>query len=155
LTHQLRVAIHYASLITDACPAADQRTVEIHVPLFHFQPVKMWELEFEDEDYKMLLYCSRRDERYPKELSKKLAVHGVVHGMIGHCHNKAFGKMDAYTQITPGTSCTTNQCLIGTGRLELVKIAQQHVWIRPEAVTQLEEDVKDKVFLRKAKQRCC
>jgi hypothetical protein len=101
LTHQLRIAIHYASLITNACPAADQRTVEIHVPLFHFQPVKMWELEFEDEDYKMLLYCSRRDERYPKELSKKLAVHGVVHGLIGHCHNKAFGKMDAYTQITP------------------------------------------------------
>jgi hypothetical protein len=86
----------------------------------------------------MLLYCSRRDERYPKDLSKKLAAHGVVHGPIGHCQDNAFGKMNAYTQITPEHQLHDKPVLDSDGRLESVKIAEQHVWIRPEAVTQLD-----------------
>ncbi|KAF1918555.1 hypothetical protein BDU57DRAFT_515415 [Ampelomyces quisqualis] len=146
-THQMWVATHYSALINDACPVADRRTVEIHVPLAHFQSAKMWELQFEDAEFKQLLFYSRREERYPKDLSKKRSNYGVINAPICHAHNKAFGKMKSWTEIT-----SKHQLQSKEEDQTQVNVARQHVWIREEAVTQLEEDIFGKVYLRKPEQ---
>ncbi|KAF2679125.1 hypothetical protein K458DRAFT_480530 [Lentithecium fluviatile CBS 122367] len=98
-THQIWVAKHYSALITDACPVAKRRTVELHVPLEHFKAAKVWELSF-GADWRNLVYHSRRDEKFPRELSKKVAEYGIISGPIAHSYNTRFGKLRHPDEIT-------------------------------------------------------
>jgi hypothetical protein len=143
-THQLWVAKHYSKLIHDACPVADRRTVEIHVPLSHYVSMKTWELGFNDE-FKQLLYHSRREEPYPKALSKKRASYGIIKAPIGHAHNRAFAKMEHWSDITEKHQLQE----VEDG---VVKIGRQDVWIKEDAIIQLAEDCFAKAYLRRPEQ---
>ncbi|KAJ4371116.1 hypothetical protein N0V83_004332 [Neocucurbitaria cava] len=147
-THQRWVAIHYSRLIEDACPLADRRTIEIHVPLEHFRAVNTWELNFENPEYKQLVFYSRRNERYPRELSKRRAGYGVISGPVAHNHNLHYGKMKDWNEITE-----KHLLQEADGNQEgesYLKVAMQHVWIREEVIEQLEEVLKDnKIFVTK------
>lgn len=70
-TPQPWVARHRSRLINDACPVADRRTMEVHVPTAHFEAVKTWYLIPEDADLKRLVFFSRRGGSYPKDLSEE------------------------------------------------------------------------------------
>jgi hypothetical protein len=148
-TNQLWVARHYAALITGACPVADRRTVELHIPLSHLVNMKVWDLRFEDDNFKQLLYFSRRDEKYPKPLSQLRGEHGIISGPIGHVHNLAFGKMSSWNMITAKHQLQEKEKVEnnkGKGK-EIIKYGKQWVWIKAESVAQLEIDCKDKVYL--------
>ena len=149
-TNQLWVAKHYATLITDACPVADRRTVELHVPLSHLEKMKVWNLRFEDEAFKQLLFFSRRDEKYPKQISQLRAAHGIISGPIGHVHNLAFGKMSSWNLITEKHQLQEKEKVEDNkgNQTEVTKYGKQWVWIKEESVAQLEADCKDKVYLR-------
>jgi hypothetical protein len=153
-SHQIWVASHYSSLITDACPVADRRTVELHIPLSHFQAVKTWELKFDDDDLKSLLFHSRREQKYPKDLSRKRAAFGVIHGPIGHNHNLAFAKMKTPAEITDKHQLQVKEIVDSNDNKseQVTKFGKQYVWIREEAIAQLEEDVRGKVYIRKPEQ---
>ncbi|KAI4704351.1 hypothetical protein J4E81_001417 [Alternaria sp. BMP 2799] len=153
-THQIWVSNHYSSLITDACPVADRRTVELHVPLSHLTEMKVWDLKFEDDNFKQLLFFSRRDEKYPKPISQLRAAHGIIAGPIGHVHNLAFGKMKSWTDITEKHQLQERETVVdGKGNeKEIVKYGRQWVWIGENSVEQLEEDCRDKVYLRRPEQ---
>ncbi|PZD25618.1 hypothetical protein A1F96_08279 [Pyrenophora tritici-repentis] len=142
-THQLWVARHYSALIHDACPVSDRRTVEIHVPLAHLDKVKTWDLKPDEDDSKRLLYFSRRDERYPKDISQKRAAHGVIQGAIAHTHNLAFAKMSSWQEVTE-----KHILMEDDEDGAPLKIAKQYVWIKEGAIEQLEEDCVGKVYLR-------
>ncbi|KAG9194257.1 hypothetical protein G6011_04292 [Alternaria panax] len=149
-TNELWVAKHYAALITDACPVADRRTIELHVPLSHLVNLKMWNLRFEDDNFKQLLFFSRRDEKYPKQISQLRAEHGIVSEPIGHVYNLAFGKMSSWNMITAKHQLQGKEKVEDNTRnaTEMTKYGKQWVWIKEESVAQLEIDCKDKVYLR-------
>ncbi|CAA9962313.1 hypothetical protein PTMSG1_05689 [Pyrenophora teres f. maculata] len=143
-THQLWVARHYSALISDACPASDRRTVEMHVPLAHFAKVKTWDLKPDDDDLKQLWFYSRRSAKYPKELSKKRAAVGVIQGPIAHTHNKSFGKMESWQDVTDNHILKEDDEEGGPA-----KIATQYAWIKEGAIEELEIDCAGKVYLRR------
>ncbi|KAI4650824.1 hypothetical protein J4E93_003181 [Alternaria ventricosa] len=153
-THEIWVSNHYSSLITDACPVADRRTVELHVPLSHLTKMKVWDLKFEDDNFKQLLFFSRREEKYPKPISQLRAAHGIIAGPIGHAHNLAFGKMKSWKDITEKHQLQERETVVdGKGNeKEIVKYGRQWVWIGENSVEQLEEDCRDKVYLRRPEQ---
>jgi len=143
-THQLWVARHNSALINDMCPVSDRRTLEIHVPLAHFDEVKTWDLKPDEDDFKRLLYFSRRNETYPKDLSRKRAAHGIIQGPIAHTHTVAFGKMTSWEQVTDKNILREDDEEGGA-----MKLAKQYVWIKDSAVEQLQVDCVGKAFLRR------
>ncbi|KAH6883156.1 hypothetical protein BKA58DRAFT_31474 [Alternaria rosae] len=153
-THQIWVSNHYSSLITDACPVADRRTVELHVPLSHLAEMKVWDLKFEEDNFKQLLFFSRRDEKYPKPISQLRASHGIISGPIGHVHNLAFGKMKSWNEITDKHQLQEREAFVDIegNEKETVKYGKQWVWISENSVAQLEEECRNKVYLRRPEQ---
>jgi hypothetical protein len=137
-------------LIKDVRPVADRRTVEVHVPRSHLRDFKVWDLKWEDPNFKQLLFYSRRDDRYPKHISKLLAEHDIISGPIAHSHNRAFGKMSDWNEITPEHQLQEKEMTQDDKgkQKEIIKYGWQWVWITTKAVRQLEEDCKEKAYVR-------
>ncbi|KAH7402629.1 hypothetical protein BKA66DRAFT_5492 [Pyrenochaeta sp. MPI-SDFR-AT-0127] len=152
-THQLWVAKHYAALLKDLCPLGDRRTFEMHVPLHHFQSVGTLELGFND-DYKQLVYHSRRNERYPKNISKLRAKYGVIRGPIARSRTIGFGKMQSWEEITDKNQLITDDDddEDEAGKHKKKKVGMQNVWFKEETIEKLQEDVHGKCYLRKPHQ---
>ncbi|KAI8934930.1 hypothetical protein NX059_008598 [Plenodomus lindquistii] len=142
-TNQLWVATHYAALITDTCPVADRRTFVMHVPYAHLQEVGVWSLTFDDDDFRELLFCSRRQDQYSKDISRKRAGSGVIRGPIAHSHQKSFAKMKTSSDITPRHLLRNKD----TG-----EISEQYVWVKEKFVKKLQDAVHGKCVLRQPAQ---
>ena len=144
-THQLWVAQAYSKLINDACDAADRRTVELHVPLSHFKDIGLWELEYGDE-WKQLIYYSRREELLPKALQKIKAEHGCIQGPIAHSHTKTIVKLESWKDI--GRQHLLTKEVEGEDGSKQILIGIQQVWIGESAISQLEAAVFEKAYIR-------
>ncbi|KNG50259.1 hypothetical protein TW65_03179 [Stemphylium lycopersici] len=140
-THQLWVARHYSRLINHMCPVADRRTVELHVPLAHFEHVKTWDVK--GDDFKRLLFFSRNNLGYPKDITRQLAKHGVVRGPIANTHSKTFAKMSDWNEVTDAHMLQGKDEEFGG-----TKWAKQYVWISREAIQKLQVDCVGKAYMR-------
>ncbi|KAH9879318.1 hypothetical protein J1614_002757 [Plenodomus biglobosus] len=142
-TDQLWVASHYAALIRDICSVADRRVLEMHVPIVHLEEVKIWSLAFEDDDFKQLVYCCRRDQDYSRDISRKRAAHGLIKGPIAHGHSKSFSKMKSWQDITESHVLKNKHTM---------EISRQYVWVKKNYIRELELVVAGKCFLRRPSQ---
>lgn len=144
-THQLWVAKAYSKLINDACNAADRRTVELHVPLSHFKDIGLWKLEYGD-DWKQLIYHSRREELLPKALQKIKADHGCIQGPIAQSHTKTLVKLESWKDI--GRQHLLTKEVEGEDGTKQTMIGIQQVWFGEEAIAALEAAVFEKGYVR-------
>lgn len=143
-THQIWVAKAYSRLINDACNVADRRTVELHVPLSHFKEVKTWDLKFGDE-WKQILWYSRRGESLPKDMQKLKAQYGCIHGPIAHAHNDTIVKLKSWEQVAWKHVMTKE--VEEEGKKQTL-VAMQQVWMGETAIAELEIAVFEKAYVR-------
>ncbi|KAJ8107093.1 hypothetical protein OPT61_g9104 [Boeremia exigua] len=143
-THQIWVAKAYSRLINDACNVADRRTMELHVPLSHFEEIKTWELKFGNEWKRLVWYC-RRQQLLPEEVRKQKSQHGCIQGPIAHSHNATIVKLRSWEYMAWKHVVTKE--LDEDGKTE-TRVAVQRAWIEDEAIAALEEAVVGKAYVR-------
>ncbi|KAL5424076.1 hypothetical protein PMIN04_003401 [Paraphaeosphaeria minitans] len=140
-THQMWVAAHYSRLLSDACPICDRRTIEIAVPLDHLTKEDMLTLDFSDP-WKELIFYSRRDQTYPRDLVCLRREYNIIHGPIAYNADIAFAKMKDPSAIQK------KHLLWEEAKLQTRNYGKQHVWLTEEPVNRLSEVVKGKIWIR-------
>ncbi|KAF9729038.1 hypothetical protein PMIN01_12728 [Paraphaeosphaeria minitans] len=103
------------------------RTIEIAVPLDHLTKEDMLTLDFSDP-WKELIFYSRRDQTYPRDLVCLRREYNIIHGPIAYNADIAFAKMKDPSAIQ--------------------KKHLLHVWLTEEPVNRLSEVVKGKIWIR-------
>lgn len=122
------------------CPVADRRSVELYVPLAHFDEVKTWDVK--GDDLKKLLFFSRNvDLKYPKDISRQKAKLGVIQGPIAHCHTIAFEKMSHWTEVTDAHLLKEKDEEFGG-----TKWAKEWIWMTEEAIDKAYMCLPEKKF---------
>jgi hypothetical protein len=143
-THQIWVAKAYSKLISDACSVADRRTIELHVPLSHFEEIKVWKLPYGDE-WKQVVWHSRREERMPKNLRSIRGQVGCIQGPISHSHTGTIANLDSWKKVAWKHVLTAE--VEEDGKTQTL-VATQHVWWNDNAIADLEEAVDQKCYIR-------
>jgi hypothetical protein len=138
------VAEQYSALISDACPIADRRTLEVHVPLSYFQSVGLWELKFEDEEFKKqaCYFRNRGGHHLGQELWKKRGEYGAISGPMLCNHNLSFKKMKSWREITEEHQLRSKG--------DPTDIAKQYCWPEDLLLYDLEDAVQGKMYVRQA-----
>jgi hypothetical protein len=143
-THQIWVAKAYSKLISDACSVADRRTIELHVPLSHFEEIKVWKLPYGDE-WKQVVWHSRRGEHIPKNLRSIRGKHGCIQGPISHSYTGTIANLNHWEKVA-WKHVMTNE-VQEDGKTQIL-VATQYVWWNENGYADLEEAVHQKVYVR-------
>jgi hypothetical protein len=143
-THQLWVAEAYSKLMGDACSVADRRTLEVHVPLSHFEKIKTWDLPYGGE-WKQFVWHSRRSKSLPKQLSNVGRQYGCIQTPMAYVHNQSITKLDSWEQIERKHIMTKK--VEKDGKTQTL-VATQLVWMDDLTIIEFEEAVVRKSYIR-------
>jgi hypothetical protein len=143
-THQLWIAGIYSKLVPDACSVADRRTIELHVPLSHLEEIKVWKLPYGDE-WKQVVWHSRRGEHMPKNLRSIRGQHGCIHGPISHSYTGTITNLDSWEKVT-WKHVMTKEVDVEDGKTQIL-VGTQHVWWNMNGYADLEEAVHGNVYV--------
>lgn len=134
------VADHYAMVLKKWVAIPDIRILEIYVPNEHLMEMNPWNLAYDDQ-WRQLIFYSRRDQGYPGEWRKHHSRQKMIVGPVASNANQHFCKMKSWDQIRERhiLASPTDPSVKGT----------QHVWMKRTAVDLLSDAIRGKAYLRR------